>query len=62
MAINLHKYEHQAAFDAVEKSLASSPVLILSDDSKTFSWDVMQVILPSVVPSHNLTMRAVSDS
>ena len=28
--------EHQAAFDAVKKSLASDPVLILPDDSKPF--------------------------
>ena len=28
--------EHQAAFDAVKKSLASSPVLILPEDSKSF--------------------------
>ncbi|CAI5708825.1 unnamed protein product [Peronospora destructor] len=28
--------EHQSAFDAVKKSLASAPVLILPDDSKPF--------------------------
>ncbi|KAE8953622.1 hypothetical protein PR002_g32321 [Phytophthora rubi] len=32
----LWRPEHQAAFDSVKKSLASAPILILPDDSKSF--------------------------
>ncbi|KAE9066424.1 hypothetical protein PF007_g28477 [Phytophthora fragariae] len=32
----LWRPEHQAAFDSVKKSLASTPILMLPDDSKPF--------------------------
>ncbi|GMF63395.1 unnamed protein product [Phytophthora fragariaefolia] len=52
--------EHQDAFEAVKKSLASAPVLMLPDTSNRSTSCATQVTSPSDAPSCNLTMRAVS--
>ncbi|KAE9057207.1 hypothetical protein PF010_g31462 [Phytophthora fragariae] len=54
--------EHQDAFDAVKKSLASAPVLMLPDTSRPSTWCATQATSPSDAPSCSLMLRAVSAS
>ena len=54
--------KHQVSFNSVKKSLASAQFWSLRTTPSHFTWFVVQVILPSVVPSYNLAMRAASES